>query len=72
MNLILALENTKLWRADNSVQYQLISQTGTRSTCHSLRPQTTIPAGKISRIPWEILGIVVVGGGNPRRNLGCK
>ena len=38
-NLILALANIAILRADNSSQYQLGSQTGTRSARHSLRPQ---------------------------------
>ena len=42
MNLILSFENTAVLRADNSSQYQLISQTGASSARHSLRPQPTI------------------------------
>ena len=38
--MILALANIAILRADNSGQYQLCSQTGVRSACHSLRPQT--------------------------------
>ena len=38
--LILVLLNMAILRADNSSQYQLSSQTGARSTRHSLRPQT--------------------------------
>ena len=58
------LEQIKAVCAWNSLRYDVAEY------CRD--QHSSYPAVKILRIPWGIPGIVVLGGGNPRGNLGCK